>query len=294
MSNFDLTIKPAQIEITAQPGVSFTQAYNVTNNSDSSLILNTSVLPWQPLGTNGSLTYNQVAPNSFFSFSLGNADLQLGQNFVLPPQSSRQLVLKIKSLPNTPLGDSYFTFFVSQDLSNSLHSEDNLSAATARIGSHFLISTSNSEATPVQASVSDFKLSPKIKDILFPQLHFEGKINNLSSYYFKTSGKITITKNHLVFRELDLFPQNVLADSSRNITCNYDNQNPSTCILSPPFWPGKYTATLTLNSPSSSPSATINFYVFPYTLVIIILLFIFLFFLIHSFSKRSKTIPSNS
>jgi hypothetical protein len=113
MASLDLTLKPAQIELVAKPGVSLTQAYQVTNNSDSSLMVSTSVLPWLPVGADGSLTYDGVFPNPDFSFSLANSDLQLGQSFLLRPGQSRQLVLRIKSDPATPLADSYFTFFVS-------------------------------------------------------------------------------------------------------------------------------------------------------------------------------------
>jgi hypothetical protein len=279
MASLDLTLKPAQIELVAEPGVSLTQAYEITNHSDSSLVLTTSVRPWLPLDPNGSITYDNVPANPNFEFSLANADLQLGQNFLLRPGASRQLVLKVKSLSDTPLSDSYFTFFISQDLTNTLNPDSNLSAATGQIGSHLLISTSKTENLTSSASISKFAVSPKIKDILFPKLSFQAEIYNQSSYFFKATGKITISKNNLTVKEMALFPQNVLAHSSRTVACNPGNNEPVSCTFNPPFWPGKYTATLSLDSSLSSPPVSVTFYVFPYSLCLIILLFTALFIL---------------
>jgi hypothetical protein len=282
MPSFNLTIQPAQLELVVQPGATFTQAYQITNNSDNSLILTSSVLPWTPLGTLGNLTYDQVPDNPYFQFTLGNADLRLGQTFVLPPRASRQLVLKVTSLSQTPLQDSYFTFFISQENSDSLHLEDTQTASVARIGSHLLISSSPTENPSVQAKITSFSLHPRLKDIFFPKLRFEAQVTNQSGYFFKTSGKITVTKNNLVFTKLDLFPQNVLAQSSRSLSCNLDDQQPVDCTLTPPFWPGKYTAVLSLDASASSASATLNFYVFPYTLLFIITALVAIFLSVRS------------
>lgn len=270
MSTFDLTLKPAQTELLAQPGVSLTQAYEITNNSSSSLLLTSSVLPWQPLGTDGSLTYDQVPTNPYFSFSLANSDLQLGQTFLLRPHSTRQLVLKIKSAIDTPQTDGYFTFFISQNLTTSLNPDTNLSTA-ARLGSHLLISTSTTDHPASKAHISRFSISPIFKDVFFPKLNFQAEISNLSPYFFKTSGQIIISKNNLTLQELSLFPQNILANSSRTIFCNQNNL-PVNCSFTPPFWPGKYQATLVLDPSLSTPPSSLTFYVFPYSLILLILL----------------------
>jgi hypothetical protein len=272
----NLTLKPAQLEMVAKPGVSFTQAYQVTNNSDSSLVVNTSVLPWLPIGSDGSLTYDHVPLNPDFSFSLANADLQLGQSFLLEPKESRQLVLKVKSNSSSPLTDNYFTFFVSQNLTDTLNSEGNYSAATGRLGSHLLISTSTTESPSTSASISKIAVSPKLKDIFFSHLQIKALVQNRSNYFFKTAGKLTITKNNLLIKELDLFPQNVLAGSSRSVSCSSDNL-PVPCTLNPPFWPGKYTATLTLDTSQAAAAASTSFYIFPYSFLLLIFLFVSLF-----------------
>ncbi len=287
--SLNLTLSPAQLELIARPGITITQAYNITNNSDSSVVLSTNVAPWKPKGFDGSVTYENTPSNPNFEFSLSNADLKLGQSFLLQPRQTRQLVLKIKSNSNASQTDSYFTFFVIQDLSNTFVSDTSQSGATGRIGSHILISTSDTENVVSKASISDFKALPKFKDILFPAIRFEALANNKSAYFYKTNGKLTVTKNNSVIKEFDLYPQNVLADSSRQIMCQNNNE-PVICSLNPPFWPGKYTATINLDSSLGSPSATITFFIIPYILVSILFIsLIFWILLIKLFHYRPQT-----
>jgi hypothetical protein len=90
MSNFNLNILPAQTEFVLKPGISLTQAYQLTNNSEDNLYLRTEVLPWIPIGTDGNVSYDNIVSNPNISFSLNNADLKLNQAFILKPHESRQ------------------------------------------------------------------------------------------------------------------------------------------------------------------------------------------------------------
>lgn len=271
MATLNLTLKPAQIELVAKPGTTLTQAYSVINNTDTSLVLTTQVLPWQASGTDGSLTYTNVPTNPNLEFSLNNADLRLGQTFILKPHETRQLVLKIQSADSVSLSDAYYTFFVSQELTNSFNTDSSLTSTSARLGSHILLSSSTSETPVSQFSVKSLSISPQFKDILFPQLKINAEIFNSSKYFAKTTGKLTITKNNLVIKELDLFPHNVLSNNSRQINC-VANDNPVPCVLDPPFWPGSYTATITLDPALSAAPVSQTFYVFPYSLLLLLLL----------------------
>ena len=266
MPSFNLTLKPAQTELVALPGSTIIQTYDITNNSPNSLVLSSQVLPWIPNGTDGSVDYSQALPNPHLAFSLNNTDLLLGQTFNLDPGQKRQLVLKIKSDSTTPLTDVYYTFFINQTPGFS-NSDISQSAASGRIGSHLLISYSTSDSPHAQFFLSAVTVSPRFKDILFPRLTISAVVNNDSPYFAKIQGKLTVAKNGLVIQQFDLFPDNVLTNSPRQIRCLADNQ-PVACILNPPFWPGAYTATLTLDPSLNSPSATVTFFVFPYTLTL--------------------------
>lgn len=256
---FNTTLRPSQVELVAQPGITLTQAYNVVNNSNSPLVVSASVLPWQPKGSDGSVNYEGVPTSTDFIFSLANSDLRLNQSFVLRPSENRQLVLKIKSTTIAPQGDNYFTFFINQDLGGQLNSDSTGGQATGRLGSHLLISTSNTENPPSILKTTNITLSPRFTDIFFPKVSISGLITNESDYFTKTTGKITITHRGQVVTETELFPHNVLAHSDRSLAC-LSNNEPVSCILHPPFWPGVYT--VTINNQSA------NFYVLPLSLII--------------------------
>ncbi len=279
---FNLTLSPPQIEFVLKPNVTLTQAYQVTNNSSQDITLNTKILPFLPLGDNGSVTYNNLITNPNITFSLNNADLQIGQPFTLKANETRQLVLKINTSPQTKLNDYYATFFIYQSNLPSLK-ETNISQTTGQIGSHILLSVSNTEITDSKGTIQKFFLTPKIKDIFFTPINFSGQIQNNSDYFFKTAGKITITKGQKFIKELILEPQNVLANYYRRFNC----QNQSSCTLSPPFWPGYYTATLELDSNLNIPPVSTSFFVLPLSPIALIG-FIYLCFFLFSKIKNPK------
>lgn len=260
----DLTLSPSQTEFTIKPGNTLTQAYDITNNSKETVFLTSSIEGWQPFGNDGSVSYNSVISNPNINFSLNNSDLKLGQGFSLKPSEKRQLVLKIQTTTQTQDSDNYFTFFVSQDLSNSIDQSN--SQVNAKIGSHILLSVSSDSQVEKSADIINFHATPKFKDIFFNQINFQGEIENKTNHFLKTQGKITITKNNKIIKELPLFPSNVLSNYTRKINC-LENNSIVPCTLKPPFWPGVYNAKITLDPSISAKSVSISFFVFPYFLV---------------------------
>ena len=290
---FNLSVSPPQLEVILKPGTTITQAYRVTNNSDQTIFLHTSIKPWIPTDTTGSLTYQDIIPNPHIHFSLSNTDLRLGQTFRIPPRSHRQLVLKIKTDSNTPLHDSYHTFFISQaDVGVAAY---NKPINQAQIGTHILISPSQKEAPSTNAHISNFFVEPKIKDSFFSRLTFNAQIDNLSDHLFKTTGTLAINKNDQEIQKFDIFPHNTLAHHSRDLACAlyFDQQKqppqPAPCTLQPPLWPGRYTATLILHLPDQTTSKSVNFYVFPYTLLVTLFTLSALFFLLKKFLPNKHT-----
>ena len=283
MSNFNLTLSPAQLEYVLKPGVTIIQAYNVTNNSDSSITLFTEVLPWIPSGTDGSVNYDQAVNNPNIEFSLGNSDIQLGQSFTLAANSKQQLVLKIKTNSTTALTDNYYTFFVYQNSEISTISKNNNSQAIGKIGSHLLLTVSDVENPKVESKIEKFSITPKIKDVFFQPITFKGQIKNNSDFFFKINGKITITKNDKIIKELTLNSDNVLNHHSRDFSCSNET---NVCQLNPPLWPGHYNVNVTLDSSLNAKSYDTSFYVLPISPIIIIL---FIVGIIFGFKKFKKT-----
>jgi len=285
---FNLTLSPPQIEFVLKPGITLIQAYQITNNSQQSVTLNTEVLPFLPQGDKGSVFYSSLLANPNISFSLNNANLKLGQPFTLTPQENRQLVLKIKTSPQTELADYYSTFFVYQSADLSAN-DTSLSQSVGKIGSHVLLSVSETEFPKVNGQVKKFAITPKIKDVFFTPLNFSAQVQNNTNYFFKSLGKITIFKNQKIIKQLNLDSQNVLANHNRSLLC----ENQTACTLSPPLWPGKYTATLELDSSLNVPPATFSFWIFPFSPIAFILLVLVLVYSFRWLKKQLKTSKTN-
>lgn len=271
---FNLTLSPPQIEFVLKPGITLTQAYQITNNSEQPITINTEVLPFLPQDDNGSVSYSSLLANPNITFSLNNANLKLGQPFTLSPKESRQLVLKIKTTSETELSDYYCTFFVYQSIDMSANNIS-FSQSIGKIGSHILLSVSDSEFPKINGQVKKFIVTPKIKDVFFTPINFSTQIQNNTNYFFKSFGKITISKNQKIIKQLNLDSQNVLANHYRSLLCN----NQTTCTLSPPLWPGIYTATLEFDSNLNIPTSSLSFFVLPLSPITLILSIFFLIYL---------------
>lgn len=279
---FDITLKPAQTEFVVLPGGVITQVYNITNNSDTSLAVDASVLPWKPTGPDGSVTYDNVATTNYLQFSLTNQDNRLDSPFILMPKSTRQLVLKIEVAPNADLGDYYYTFFINQKQTSS--ASGSFSGTSGKIGSHILLSVSQTENPATDISVDNFKITPKIKDIFFTPITFSAQITNDSGFYFKTIGDLTISKNGLVIKRIGLTPLNVLSNHHRNLQCQ------ESCTISPPFWPGAYTATINFDPSVSAKSFSTTFFIFPFSLLILLIIPAVIFMSLRKAKRRGNLI----
>lgn len=278
---FNLTLSPAQIEIVAKPGTTLTQAFEIKNDGNSPLIVNTSVLPWIASGNDGTIQYADVPTNPNFNFSIANADLKLGESFILKPQESRQIVLKIKTATEALATDGYFTFFINQDQSGQLNSDITGGQASARVGSNLLFSIANTENPVSKTTPNSIKTSAKFLDVFFPKIIISGEVKNQSNYFSKINGQLIISKSDKIIREGTLFPDNVLAHHSRQISCLSENL-PIPCDLKPPYWPGKYTATISIEGGGSTST---NFYVFPFSIIIFLLIIVGIGYLIKNWKK---------
>ncbi|MFA7300692.1 MAG: hypothetical protein WC069_00040 [Candidatus Shapirobacteria bacterium] len=251
----NISIQPSKIEIQLKPGALYVQSYIIKNSGDQSIILNTSTDSWLPQGSQGNVSYLNYPPN--INLSLSNSDIKLGQTFILGPNQSKQLVLKIEA---TQPGDHYFTFFISQD-SSSVSSTN--SSQLIRIGSHLLISVSESEIVPTKLNITNFKVNNPFIDCFFSNVKFTGLIHNQSDYFNQANGDITISKNSNITNKLTIYPDTVLSQHNRSLRC-LNEKSPIDCQLNRPLWPGIYQATA-LNQ-------TISFVILPYSLLTFVLL----------------------
>lgn len=134
---FSLEISPPLVEITTRPGTTLTQTYQISNKSSRQLILRAYLEPFSP-SHEGLPSY--PANTSSFSpqFSLGNSNLKLNQDFLLLPQASQQVVLKIKTPSDTIQKDYYYTLFFAQ-----IQNRQSSPFTTGQIGTNLLITVSD-------------------------------------------------------------------------------------------------------------------------------------------------------
>jgi len=279
---FDVSLTPPQIEFVVKPGVTLTQAYSVTNNGSDTLYLIPSVNPWQPLSDDGSVSYDNISMPLGIEFSLANAETKINQTFSLAPKTSKQLVLKIKTTSDFQPQDVYATFFISQDASTSINSSSTSTQATARLGSHILLTVNNTADPQSTSNLQNLLIIPRFKDIFFTPITIQGNVTNDSEFFFKTFGHLTLSKNDLLLKDFELVPLNVLSHHNRQIQCS------ESCTFSPPFWPGAYTATLSLDASASGKSVSTTFFIFPFS-VFIPLMLIFAFVFISRYLRRTTT-----
>lgn len=268
----NLSITPAKLEIQLKPGSSYVQSYIIKNNGDKSVTLYTSIDSWLSKGLDGDVVYTNSLPDIDISFS--NSNLKLGQSFVIEPNKSQQLVVKVQTATDTPVGDRYLSLFINQEQSANLSSN---STQLIRLGSHLLISISDSETTTSNFKINNFKINNPFIDCFFSTIKFSGEITNQSDFFNKIDNTILINKSNTIINKLTIFPDNILAHNSRNIRCLND-KSPINCQISSPLWPGFYQAT-TLNQ-------SINFVVLPYSLIIFLIFIAIITKILYSYSSE--------
>ena len=267
---FNLSISPPQTEIVIKPGASFTQAYQITNNSSQTIYLTTQVKQWLPQDNQSQIAYLDNL-DSDLNFSLLNSNLNLGQEFILKPNQSQQLVLKTNLAKDIVQQDYYLTFFVNQiDLS-----APNSTSASGQIGAHLLVSVSPNLSAPAKFNLKKLIIKPKIKDV-FSTLSLQAEIDNQSTYFGKAQGQINLIRSGQNQQSLPISSTNILAYHSRQINC----QNNSTCQFRGPFWPGPYSISIQLEN-YTSPAT--NFVVLPLSPLAIILFFVTIYYLYSRF-----------
>ena len=250
---FSLSLSPPLLEIMLQPGKSITQAYEVKNLGDSVLYLKSFISPFAPDPESGQIVYQSLlSPGQQPEFKLNNANLSLNDTFVLQPNESQQLVLKVSTPQNLPENDYYFTFFVSHSSPGELLKKTG-SSFQAQIGSHLLLTVSQAGEFDFNGQIARFEALPKITD-LGEKINFDLIVANGGQALFKANGKIEIfdwlgkKKKEIILR-----PDNVLVNSQRKIVCLDEP-----CSFSS-FWPGHYRAVITVFDLSRS----IYFWILP-------------------------------
>lgn len=283
--SLSLSIWPPLLEVMIQPGKSITQVYKISNFGETDLVLTSAVVPFAPADELGNIelgTRNPQPPNWLNWFSFQNADLQLGQKFVLRPDKEQEVVLKIK-IPENAAEDDYYLTLLFNTLPNPT-ANGSAASAQAKIGSNILLTVSKTGEPRRQAKIEEFSLAGwRIIDS-FTKPQFLIRLKNTGKVLFKPFGTITTTGWFGQKYTIDLLPENVLAGSIRQINCQKENLPPAVCQLSAGFLLGKYTARLEFGADQANGEyqTEIQFFALPIKLIFGVLLILLVLFIIKS------------
>jgi len=298
--SLELGLYPPLLEVMIKPGKSITQVYKVINSSDVDLILKSKIIPFQAADEFGGiqLLENQTSSLSLEWFSFQNADLNLGDQFVLKAGGNQQVVLKIKVPENAPENDYYLTLLFENQLEPML----GLSASQAqiKIGANILLTVSSSGEPLKKAGIEEFSLDNALFKIgsysfidSFTQPRFILKVKNLGKTLFKPMGTITVSGWTQQKYLLDLLPENIITASSRQLRCfSTANNQPISCVLTPNWQTklliGNYQAQVDfgLDKISSDYQTKTQFIALPFSILAIVVFLIIFLGLIPRFWKK--------
>jgi len=284
-----LSLWPPLLEVMMQPGKTITQVYKLTNNSDHELQITPQIFPFEPEGQRGEIKINfsplePTLTTPHFSFASRE---KFGQSFLLPVGETREMVLKISLPQNNPEKDYYYTLlFVSGgDTFAPLNKEGGKSMSIVQIGSNILLTASQLGKPTLLGRVTLFS-APIIIDS-FSATDFTVILENWGKTFWKPFGKIEISGTFDQKNEIPLREQNILANSSRQLTVDSFQ----------PRWPiGPFKAKLifSLNQDGSEFSSQVSFWYLPYKLMAGVIILLLVLFIIRRISRLKKYRKQNS
>jgi len=312
--SLSLSLWPPLLEVTLKPGKSITQVYKLTNEGETDLIITSQIVPFTPADEFGNVALKQtkneinkaqdenLPPASSPSeatnwFSFQNADLQLGQNFLLKAGQSQQIVLSVKIPPQAKEDDYYLTLLFESQPENQSGDQSG-AQAQAKIGTNILLTVSETGEPPKKAQIEQFSLANFQFSIFnfqlidsFTKPQFLLRVRNTGRSFFKPMGTI-ITTGWLGQKFIsDLLPENVLTNSVRVINCT-SPESPdkvAPCQIKSNFLFGPYQAKVEfgLDKVAADYEKQITFLALPFKLIFSLLTIIFILSILKLRAKNS-------
>lgn len=274
-----LGIYPPLLEVTIMPGKTITQVYKLSNPGEIDLMMTSSMRAFEPSDETGGIRLlDSTTKLEPISFSFLNADLKLGQTFPLPTGKTQEVVLVIK-IPENAKEKDYYATLLFQTSPMARFGTQSASQTQTKIGSNLLISVSRTGQPFKKAEIIEFS-TPRFVDS-FSKIPFRVRIKNAGHSYFKPLGKIIIKGWFGQEQALDLLPQNILSDYSREIQCQADDKV-APCQAKSKFLIGPFKATLEfgLDDFSSEYQEEIHFVALPIKLILGLTILVIVFWLI--------------
>lgn len=222
-----LSISPPIISSYMKPGKSMLIAYTIENLGDPA-ILNTKVLPFEPLGNTGNIRIKDEFEGPV-RFSLDNSFFQLGAPFFMKTRDSQQLLLRIRVPEGAPEGDYYYTLLAETEPPPTFEGVSS-SRAKATIGSNIIITVTNTGLISVNTKVTIFDILGRFSVKLFGKQYkiIDSNdpvpviltVDNKGKNVVVADGEINLRGNFGERAKFNLIPQNILSQSQRLLIAN--------------------------------------------------------------------------
>ena len=270
---FGLSISPPHLEVIIKPDKSILIAYKIQNFGDP-VVLKANVYSFIPKDNYGNITIKNELEGPV-RFSLDNSNITLDQPFFLNSKDEQQLLLRIRLPEGAYEGDYYYTF-LAETVPNPGISGVTGSQAKGRIGSNILITVTETGRIDLKGKIVIFDVLPRF-NLNFLGLKYKifdsGDpipivliLENAGKNMIKPNGDIVLKGNFGEKTVFNIIPQNILAESQRQIsaspsaTLNCDMvkkpfycKHPSSFAISG-FFIGKYSLSTTINFGEGSPN----------------------------------------
>jgi len=291
--SLSLSLWPPLLEVMIQPGRSVTQVYKLTNSSDHELQITPQIFPFKPQGENGEIKIKFPTKKikdargglkddkgdtneKFFSFESGE---QFNQAFYLPIGKEREIILEISIPKSSPENDYYYTLLFSTGSAIGENKQTS-SGSITQIGTNILLTVSQNGKPRLLGRILEFS-TPKIIDSFSP-VDLTVRLENWSKTFWKPFGKIRLIGILKQKEEINLYEQNILADSSRKL--DIPEIKPKL-----PIGPFKASLEFSLNENGEQKlSSETTFWYLPYKAIVVIVIFLVIGFFIRWISKNKS------
>lgn len=288
----DLTIQPSVVELSIQPGKKVTQAIEISNSGTKDLEVTLSLRDFTSDNRTGSPVLLETS--TFPYATLQNANIQIGEPFLLSADSTQQIVLALNVPSEAKTQDWYFVLLAETRSVADNNLIGSGASATGTIGTNLLVRVTPTEFLPTHW---ELKLQgiPKIVDSL-QSVTIHALSTNVSNSLAQPDLSIIIRnwKGDIVYEELGL-PDRVLAQSTREIFAGKqrvdDPRSYETVpfTFDPLFAIGPYTVHATIRNNEGGPVIVEQgFLALPISLFFGMTLIIGIFFALHAYRKSRQ------
>lgn len=294
----DLTVQPSVVELSIQPDKRVTQAFEFGNAGTQDLEVTLSLRDFTSDNRTGTPVLLET--NSFPYAELQNADIRLGEPFILKADSSQQIVLALDIPPEAETRDWYFVLLAETRAVNDSNLIGSGAAATGTIASNVLIRVTPTEFLPVHWNL-ELRGIPKILDSL-QSVTFQALVTNESASLAAPDLSIVVLdwRGNIVYEETGL-PDRILARSTREIFAGkqrVDDPRSYETIpftFDPLFAIGPYKVHATIRNNEGGPVIVERgFLALPISLVLVLTLGIGLIFGLRAYKRsRQKSVEEN-